>query len=482
MKNLPPTRLFGPPGPDKGYLRELNSVSHRPCYWWMLTVESLWRESLEFQRIRSSAKGDYVAQVAQLTEDRKQDRRFILGSLSVGHGISHLYDLGFPMLLRDIAVVMGFSNFQVASLFAIRQAGSGAINLGAGPLVDTFRGQWGLILTGCLVWSAIAFFFIGVSPNFAFMTIGVALVSIPGALWHLPAAAALSQRFADRRGFAMSIHGSVANVCNYLGPLMAGALLSVMLWRHVVLIYAVPALVMAGFVWWSLKDLGKGGGPSQQRDLRAAYLDSFTLLRNPVVAGLILAAMLRGVGLSAVGNWAPFYLENELGMGHIKAGSYLGLLSGMGIVSSPVLGALSDKIGRKPILVPGFIFAAILSMFVVGAGDGFLLAIVFVGLGLFSFALHQIIQASVLDVVGRGTEATAIGRLFGLNGIVAAASPFLATVIIDHLGGYGSIFYYSGILTALTAALVLVLPIPSGGAAKEIGQDQGLLDTPVGRP
>lgn len=422
-----------------------------------------------------------MEQVAQMPVGRKGDRRFILGSLSIGHGISHLYDLGFPLLLREIAVVMGYGNFQVASLFAIRQAGSGVVNLGTGPLVDTFRGQWGLILTGCLVWSAVAFAFIGVSPNFGVIAIGVALVSIPGALWHLPAAAALSQRFADRRGFAMSVHGSVANVCNYLGPLMAGVLLTILFWRHVMLLYAIPAVVMAGFVWWSLRDLGKEGGPSQQRDLGVAYRDIFKLLRNPLVLGLIGASMLRGIGLSAVGNWTPFYLEDQLGMGHIRAGFYLGLLSGMGIVSAPILGALSDKIGRKVILVPGFIVAAILSMLVVSSGSGFLLALVFVGLGLFSFALHQIIQASVLDVVGRGTEATAIGLLFGLNGVIAAGSPFLATVIIN-LWGYGSIFYYSGIMTALTAALVLVLPIPSAGSIEETSQAQSQLDTPVSRP
>ena len=146
------------------------------------------------------------------------------------------------------------------------------------------------------------------------------------------------------------------------------------------LIYSVPAVVMAGFVWWSLKDLGKGVGPGQQRELGAAYRDSLRLLRNPVVLGLIAAAMLRGIGLNAVGNWTPFYLEDQLGMGHIRAGFYLGLLSGMGIVSAPILGALSDKIGRKAILVPGFIVAAIFSMLVVGSGDGFLLALVFVGL------------------------------------------------------------------------------------------------------
>ena len=176
---------------------------------------------------------------------------------------------------------------------------------------------------------------------------------------------------------------------------------------------------------------------------------------------LVLAAMLRGVGLDAVFHWAPFYLEKELAKGHIEAGVYYALLTGMGIVSTPVLGILSDRIGRKRVLVPGLITAAALSFVVVAVGDSILLLPVFVGMGLFSFSLHQIIQAAVLDLVGRGTEATATGLLFGLNGLVSGATPFLAYVIIEYLGGYGSIFYYAGILTLAPAFLIILLPLPT---------------------
>ena len=110
-------------------------------------------------------------------------------------------------------------------------------------------------------------------------------------------------------------------------------------------------------------------------------------------------------------------------------------------------------------LVPGLVVAAVLSMFVVVAGDSLLLVPLLAGIGLFSFALHQIMQATVLDLVGRGTEATAIGLLFGINGVIGIGSPFVASTIIDHLGGYGSIFYYSGILTAASALLILVIPL-----------------------
>ena len=103
--------------------------------------------------------------------------------------------------------------------------------------------------------------------------------------------------------------------------------------------------------------------------------------------------------------------------------------------------------------------AGFLSLVVVSTGDSVLLPLVLAGMGLGSFALHQIMQAAVLDVVGRGTEATAIGLIFGINGVIGGASPFLATLIINHLGGLGSIFYYTGALTLLSAVVVMIIPL-----------------------
>ena len=144
-------------------------------------------------------------------------------------------------------------------------------------------------------------------------------------------------------------------------------------------------------------------------------------------------------------------------------GFHFALITGMGVVSAPILGYLSDRFSRKAVMVPGFILAAAISMVTVAAGDGIWLIPVLAGTGLFSFALHQIVQAAVLDVVGRGTEATAVGLIFGLNGILGAVSPFLGYFVIENFGGYGSVFYYAGILTAISAVLVIVAPMRDMG-------------------
>ena len=407
-----------------------------------------------------------MAQAVGTPGERRQDRGFILASLSFGHGIAHLYDQGFPVFMPAIASTMGLSNLQVAALLGIRQGGFALVNLVGGVVVDRLRDNWGQILTGCMLWAALAFLLIAASTSLGILIIAVAMVSIPGALWHLPSTAAISQRFPDRRGFAISMHGFGSNIGNALGPLIAGGLLTFMLWRDVLYLYAIPAAVMTIFVWWSLRKLGSTGteGENSGRKMAAQLRDGLKLLENPVVMGLTLSAAIRGVATNAMFHWTPFYLESSLdgglGMGYFIAGVHYALLTGMGIISAPILGYLSDRYGRKQVLVPGMGIAAVLTFFIVSAGDSFMLPLLLAGVGLFSFSLQQVILAAVMDVVGKGTEATAAGLIFGFNGVLGIASPFVATVIINELGGYGSIFYYVGIMTVVALAIVMVIPFP----------------------
>ena len=241
--------------------------------------------------------------------------------------------------------------------------------------------------------------------------------------------------------------------------MVAAALLRLVAsWRGVLFIYAVPAILMGVFVWWSLRDIGKGDD-NPPRELSAHLRDTWEIMRNPVVLLLVVAAILRGISLDAVFAWSPFYLEETLGKGHLSAGFHYSLLTGMGIISAPIMGLLSDRFGRKAVLVPGFLLAAGFSLVTAAVGEGFLLMVVFAGMGLFSFALHQVIRAAVLDVVRPGTEAAAVGLIFGINGILGAASPFLGFIVIDNFGGYGAVYYYAGILTALSAVLTISAPM-----------------------
>ena len=411
-----------------------------------------------------------MAGAVQASGGHRQNRGFILGSLTFGHGVAHLYDLGFPVFLTAIAKTLALSTRQTGFLLGIRISGNGLISMGSGVLVDRYRDQWGLMLTICMVLNVIAFVVIGLSPNWAILIIGVLLISIPGSLWHLPAIASLSRRFSDRRAFSISIHSFGSTVGNAFGPLVAGTLLLYLVWREVMFLYAIPAGLVALFVWWSLRDLGREEnlrpGDAERRTLRTLAGAGWDFFKNPAMLALLVAASLRSVANNAMFDWTPFYLENSpedggLGFSYFWTGLQMALLTGTGAISSPILGQLSDKLGRKQILVPGLAIAAVLPFLIVPAGDGPMVSIVMAALGLFSFALHQVMLAGILDAATRGTEATVAGLVFGINGAIGFGSTLLVAYIIDSLGGYGSMFVYVGILTAVACVVVLFTPFPN---------------------
>ena len=399
----------------------------------------------------------------------REDRRFILGVLTTGHGISHWFDQAFMILLPSITASLGLSALQVGTLGAIRQVGFGVVNLPGGFIVDMLKGQWGLILTGCMVWSALAYALLGSSYVFPVLLVAVVMLSLPGAVWHLPSTAALSQRFPDWRGFAISIHGFGANLGNFLGPVSAGALLGLLHWRGILYIYTVPALVMAIVVWVTLRNIGRDVQGEERRDFREQARSAISLLKNRPVLGLATVALLRDMALTALFLWTPFYLKDVIGMSDWNMGLHMGLVTGTGVLSTPILGFLSDRFNRKLVLVPGLAICVVLLFMVTNVGGGWELTAILAILGLFTFALHQIIQASVLDHATRGAEATAIGFLFSASSIVGAISNIIAAIIVDNYG-LVNVFYFQAALTA--ASLLLLLPLRISRAQVVVSSSQ----------
>ena len=74
--------------------------------------------------------------------------------------------------------------------------------------------------------------------------------------------------------------------------------------------------------------------------------------------------------------------------------------------------------------------------------------------------VSQIMQATVLDQVGRGTEGATIGLVMGFNSVVGAGSPILAAFIVNAYG-LGSVFYYNAALWAAAAVVLSLIPLKS---------------------
>ena len=184
---------------------------------------------------------------------------FVLSGLSAGHAVFHWFSQSFFVMLPEVVATFGLNGLQVGAIAATREVVSGIIALPGGVSTDMVRRHWGLVLAICMGLFGLGWLIMAIAPVYTVLLIGMAIVAAAASMWHLPAAAALSRRFVERRGSALSIHGVGGNIGDVLGPALTGALLLTLSWRGVLSIYAAVPLLLVFLVFWAIRDIGRSG-------------------------------------------------------------------------------------------------------------------------------------------------------------------------------------------------------------------------------
>lgn len=385
---------------------------------------------------------------------------FILTGLSAGHGIFHWFSQSFFVMLPEVVATFGLNGLQVGAISATREVISGVIALPGGVVTDMVRRHWGLVLAGCMGLFGVGWLIMGISPVYPVLLVGMAAVAAAAAMWHLPAAAALSQRFTDRRGSALSIHGVGGNIGDVLGPALTGVLLLTLSWRGVLSIYAVVPMLLVLIVYWAFRDIGRTGSidaaPPRFREQMSDTRESFK--DHPRLWGIMAVAGLRGMANVAFLPFLALYLglDDELGLGNAALGLHIALLVGVGVVAAPVVGYISDRAGRKLVLIPGMLALCALTALLVPFGEGAGLIVILALLGVFFFSDQPILTAAALDVVGDKVAASTLGVFSFSRFVLAAASPLIAGELFDEVGIESTFFFVAGIYLLATVVLIAV--------------------------
>jgi MFS family permease len=124
------------------------------------------------------------------------------------------------------------------------------------------------------------------------------------------------------------------------------------------------------------------------------------------------------------------------------------------------MGYLSDKFGRKIVLVPGMLFDAIIVLLMASFGEGVPLIILLILLGAFFYSDQPILTASALDIVGSGVATTTLGALSFARFGLSAISPIIAGYLYDTYS-MDSVFYYVASLMIFSAVVIAFTKLKS---------------------
>jgi MFS family permease len=130
-----------------------------------------------------------------------------------------------------------------------------------------------------------------------------------------------------------------------------------------------------------------------------------------------------------------------------------------GAVSYPA-GRLSDRIGRKQLLVAGFVFYALVYLgfaFVSGPQHAWFLWGLFGVYGLYSGFTEGVEKALVADLAPAEVRATAIGLHAMILGIGLFPASFIAGELWEHLSPSAAFYFGSGMGIIAAIGLLLVL-------------------------
>lgn len=388
-----------------------------------------------------------------------RQRLAFLAYVTGGHTVVHWYQQIFSVVLPSITQGLRLSDVQVGYLQSARQLTAGTMNLPVGILADSFAGRQAPILASALVFMGVGYFALGATAGLAGALAGAALVGLGTATWHPPAMGGLSARFPERRATVLAIHGIGATLGDTLTPVAIGALLVAFAWQDVLRAQMLPATVAALLLWRGLAGQFREVGPPASG--RAWARDARAVVLNPVFMAMSLAQGLMTMARQVILTFFPLYIQIGLGRDAFELGIYVALLHGMGTVSQPVLGVLSDRLGRKAVLVPSFLALGGLYLFLGQVAPGWPLAALVLAIGVFFYTLTNVTSAAVFDAAGARVQASAMGLTSVLTQVIVLPAPVLAGWLVVRFG-YGSAFVLSAGFMVLGALVMLPLRLYGG--------------------
>jgi FSR family fosmidomycin resistance protein-like MFS transporter len=388
--------------------------------------------------------------------------------LALGHALKHFYQQAFLLLIPSFKAAMGLTDVQVGLFGTARTISSSIMNMPAGIVADIWRSKVGLILAASLTSLALGYLIIGLSNIYWLVLLGVAVTGLGTSMWHAPAFGTLGAMYPERRATALAVHRMGGSLGDSISPIVMGLLLggvafwglewSGLSWRVLALVLVAPALLSALAVLIFYGKATGVKGASGPQDIATYIRSARALLRNGTVVSMVVLTSVRAMAHNGLNIFLIVYMDEDLGFSEFTIGYHIALLTFFGIGSAPLLGWLSDKIGRRPVISVGLAAIALLVAALLLFGEGLSFALVLAFLGVFLYSINPVMLATAIDAAPRGIEASVTALMFTGSAIFGAISPVIAGRLRE-LHGMDGVFLYTAVIVGLVALASLFVPI-----------------------
>ena len=385
---------------------------------------------------------------------------------SLGHSGTHWSAATFYLLVPFIAKDLGLTYSQAGLFVALFHSGALVANFSSGLLTD-ITGRRVLLQFISLAVGGLALMAFGFTTHYVVLCAMVLLIGATNNLWHPPAISYLSSHYPRSRGYALAIHGLGANIGDAVAPLVAGVLLLSFTWQGTAVANSVPILVVAAIllIYLMPHDGPSADGGRRGMGLRDYFSGMLSVIKERAVLGLCLMTGLRAMAQTGLLAFLPLYLANVMEIGPFWMGVTLMGMQVGGMIATPIAGILSDRIGRRSVVVAGLSGTTILIIALTFVTNDFAYIAGVSVLGLTLYAVRPVVQSWMLDLTPDRLGGSATSLMFGMQSGLAIIMPIIGGIIADAYG-LKAVFYFiaAAMLAANIVAMTLTRDAPTEDA------------------
>jgi sugar phosphate permease len=210
---------------------------------------------------------------------------------------------------------------------------------------------------------------------------------------------------------------------------------------------AVLILLMLGaFVTAKSGDAGAVNAAGEKRSIREYMGDVSSLLRNRGLMLVSVSASFRTLTQAGLLTFLPVYLAYELGYSPFFVGFCMSVIQLAGFLAGPIGGHLSDKMGRRRVVMSSMALSGVMVIGMVLAGKSALFVFFIAMVGFFLYAMRAVLHAWALEVTPKNLAGAAVGVQFGVTSLGAAVAPLLFGTIADAFNLYAGFYFLAGMI------------------------------------
>ena len=363
----------------------------------------------------------------------------------------------FPLLERDMGLTytqLGLISFTLNMFASVLQPVVGAV---------TDKKPMPFALPIGMVSSFIGLTMLILAPNYPLILVSVLFLGLGSAVFHPEGSRVSFMAAGNKRGLAQSIYQVGGNSGQALAPLISAFLILPfgMYGASVVLILtAIGIFMLTKIAIWYRKQLEEEK-LSKVKKVLVSSLPPLTKKQVGIALSLLLVIIFaRSFYVTNITNFYVFYLIQEYGLTIEKGQLLIFLFMACGVVGTFFGGSLSDRIGRKNVILISVVVPIPLC-----------LALPYVPLWLVVILLIMIgalimISFSVTVVYAQELVPTKIGTMAGLTVGLAFGMGAIGSVLIGILMDKIGIETTMMIISALPILMLVALALPRDQVAK----------------